>query len=141
MPTHVTVNIRTCEADLQFQIVSKAIGSVLFDLVCKTLGIQEVWYFGLYFIDSKGFISWLDYDIMITNQVISTSSELELYFGVKFYPEDVAEDLIQEQTLHYFYLEVVCYKLLYTVNSIIFLSYVAARYICLYVFGIICWCR
>ena len=109
MPTHLTVKVRTCETDLHFQIVSNASGSFLFDLVCKKLGIEEIWYFGLYFIDAIGYISWLDYDTMVTNQVISTSSELELHFGVKFYPEDVAEDLIQEQTLHFFYLQVISF--------------------------------
>jgi hypothetical protein len=34
-------------------------GQELFDQVIKTLGVREVWYFGLQFIDSKGFKTWL----------------------------------------------------------------------------------
>lgn len=34
-------------------------GSELFDLVVRTLGIRETWYFGLEYRDSKGILSWL----------------------------------------------------------------------------------
>lgn len=40
----------------------RATGRDLFDLVCRTIGLRETWYFGLQFEDSKGFISWLKLD-------------------------------------------------------------------------------
>lgn len=27
--------------------------------VAKTIGLREVWYFGLQFVDTRGFVSWL----------------------------------------------------------------------------------
>ena len=41
---------------------TKASGKQLFDLVTRTLGIREVWYFGLMYTDVKGFDTWLRYD-------------------------------------------------------------------------------
>jgi len=40
----------------------KATGRDLFDLVCRTIGLRETWYFGLQYEDSKGFIAWLKLD-------------------------------------------------------------------------------
>lgn len=40
----------------------RATGRDLFDLVCRTIGLRETWYFGLQYEDSKGFISWLKLD-------------------------------------------------------------------------------
>lgn len=37
----------------------RATGRDLFDLVCRTIGLRETWYFGLQYEDSKGFIAWL----------------------------------------------------------------------------------
>lgn len=40
----------------------RATGRDLFDLVCRTIGLRETWYFGLQYEDLKGFISWLKLD-------------------------------------------------------------------------------
>ena len=40
----------------------RATGRELFDLVCRTIGLRETWYFGLQYEDTKGFISWLKLD-------------------------------------------------------------------------------
>lgn len=37
-------------------------GRDLFDLVCRTIGLRETWYFGLQFIDAKGFVSWVKFE-------------------------------------------------------------------------------
>lgn len=41
---------------------AKATGKQLFDLVTRTLGLREVWYFGLMYTDAKEFTTWLRYD-------------------------------------------------------------------------------
>ncbi len=41
---------------------AKATGKLLFDQVTRTIGLREVWYFGLRFTDTKGFTSWLKLD-------------------------------------------------------------------------------
>ena len=40
----------------------KALGRELFELVAKTLGIREVTYFGLSYVDEKGYRAWLKDD-------------------------------------------------------------------------------
>lgn len=40
----------------------RATGRDLFDLVCRTIGLRETWFFGLQYEDSKGILSWLKMD-------------------------------------------------------------------------------
>ncbi|XP_071575669.1 merlin isoform X4 [Temnothorax nylanderi] len=83
------VKVCTLDAELEFNLEWKSTGRDLFDLVCRTIGLRETWYFGLQYEDAKGFISWLKLDKK-----------------AKFYPEDVAEELVQEVTQHLFFLQV-----------------------------------
>ena len=32
---------------------------IIYEQVVKTIGLREVWYFGLQYTDSKGYITWL----------------------------------------------------------------------------------
>ena len=48
------VKVTTMDAELEFNLYWKATGQELFDLVCRTIGLRETWYFGLQFHDSKG---------------------------------------------------------------------------------------
>jgi len=100
--------------------------------VCRTIGLRETWYFGLQYEDSKGFISWLKLDkkgtqcyicselnhltsksvlkscvgFPVQDQGISQQPTTSFMFLGKFYPEDVAEELVQEVTQHLFFLQV-----------------------------------
>ena len=56
------VKVSTMDAELEFSLNVKASGQELFDLVCRTIGLREVWYFGLQFQDSKGYTAWLKMD-------------------------------------------------------------------------------
>lgn len=115
----IPVLVQTMDAQLEFEIDKNAMGRDLFDLVTRTIGLREVWYFGLQFVDSKGFISWLKMDKKICDQDIAWSKIAEdsrkkvaydavmsFLFLAKFFPEDVAEELIQEVTQHLFFLQV-----------------------------------
>jgi merlin protein len=68
------VRVSTMDADLEFKlevcralphmhtharVQEKALGRDLFDLVCRTLGLREVWYFGLQYKNTKGVLLWL----------------------------------------------------------------------------------
>lgn len=92
------------DAVLEFSIEAKATGKQLFDLVTRTLGIREVWYFGLMYTDIKGFETWLRYDKKVTEQGIQRDSIASFEFRSKFYPEDVSQ-LVMEVTLHFFYMQ------------------------------------
>ncbi|CAG7815061.1 unnamed protein product [Allacma fusca] len=56
------VRVMTMDAELEFDLPWKATGRDLFDLVCRTIGLRETWYFGLQYEDCKGNISWLKRD-------------------------------------------------------------------------------
>ncbi|UYV81395.1 NF2 [Cordylochernes scorpioides] len=67
----LTVNVKTMDAELEFDIAKyveqkKAKGQELFDLVCRTIGLRETWYFGLQYVDRKGNIAWLRGDKQVS---------------------------------------------------------------------------
>ncbi|XP_038074408.1 merlin-like [Patiria miniata] len=105
-PKTFTVRVTTMDAELEFGIDWKATGRQLFDMVCRTIGLRETWYFGLRFIDHKGYISWLKMDRKVQEQGIPKTSPMPFLFAAKFYPEEVSEELIQEITQHLFFLQV-----------------------------------
>ncbi|XP_047005204.1 merlin [Schistocerca americana] len=100
------VKVCTLDAELEFNLEWRATGRDLFDLVCRTIGLRETWYFGLQYEDSKGFISWLKLDKKVQDQGIPQQPQTAFMFLGKFYPEDVAEELVQEVTQHLFFLQV-----------------------------------
>lgn len=100
------MKVCTLDAELEFNLEWRSTGRDLFDLVCRTIGLRETWYFGLQYEDSKGFISWLKLDKKVQDQGISQQPTTPFMFLAKFYPEDVAEELVQEVTQHLFFLQV-----------------------------------
>nr|XP_041630816.1 moesin/ezrin/radixin homolog 1 isoform X5 [Drosophila kikkawai] len=103
-----TLNVRvtTMDAELEFAIQSTTTGKQLFDQVVKTIGLREVWFFGLQYTDSKGDLTWIKLYKKVMNQDVKKENPLQFRFRAKFYPEDVAEELIQDITLRLFYLQV-----------------------------------
>ncbi|CAH0389013.1 unnamed protein product [Bemisia tabaci] len=100
------VKICTLDAELEFNLEWRATGRNLFDLVCRTTGLRETWYFGLQYEDCKGFITWLKLDKKVVDQSVSDNATASFTFLAKFYPEDVSEELVQELTQHLFFLQV-----------------------------------
>ena len=47
------------DAELEFAIQQTTTGKQLFDQVVKTIGLREVWFFGLQYTDSKGDSTWI----------------------------------------------------------------------------------
>ena len=74
--------------------------------VVKTIGLREIWFFGLQYTDSKGYQTWLKLNKKVLSQDVKKESPLQFKFRAKFYPEDVAEELIQDITIRLFYLQV-----------------------------------
>ncbi|XP_013109718.1 moesin/ezrin/radixin homolog 1 isoform X3 [Stomoxys calcitrans] len=103
-----TLNVRvtTMDAELEFAIQQTTTGKQLFDQVVKTIGLREVWFFGLQYTDSKGDSTWIKLYKKVMNQDVKKENPLQFRFRAKFYPEDVAEELIQDITLRLFYLQV-----------------------------------
>ncbi|NWW97151.1 MOES protein, partial [Rhynochetos jubatus] len=102
----ISVRVTTMDAELEFAIQPNTTGKQLFDQVVKTIGLREVWFFGLQYQDTKGFSTWLKLTKKVTAQDVRKESPLLFKFRAKFYPEDVAEELIQDITQRLFFLQV-----------------------------------
>lgn len=106
MPKPVNVRVTTIDAELEFAIQPNTTGKQLFDQVVKTIGLREIWFFGLQYTDSKGYQTWLKLNKKVLSQDVKKESPLQFKFRAKFYPEDVADELIQDITVRLFYLQV-----------------------------------
>ncbi|XP_067008509.1 moesin/ezrin/radixin homolog 1 isoform X2 [Anabrus simplex] len=106
MPKSMNVRVTTMDAELEFSIQQTTTGKQLFDQVVKTIGLREVWFFGLQYTDSKGDLTWIKLYKKVLSQDVKKENPLQFKFRAKFYPEDVAEELIQDITLRLFYLQV-----------------------------------
>lgn len=102
----MNVRVTTMDAELEFAIQQTTTGKQLFDQVVKTIGLREVWFFGLQYTDSKGDLTWIKLYKKVTSQDVKKENPLQFKFRAKFYPEDVGQELIQDITLRLFYLQV-----------------------------------
>lgn len=55
----VNVRVTTMDAELEFAIQPTTTGKQLFDQVVKTIGLREIWFFGLQYTDGKNYSTWL----------------------------------------------------------------------------------
>jgi len=94
------------DAELEFAIQPSTTGKQLFDQVVKTIGLREIWFFGLQYTDLKGFVTWLKLNKKVTAQDVKKESPLQFKFRAKFFPEDVSEELVQDITQKLFFLQV-----------------------------------
>eukprot|EP00052_Salpingoeca_macrocollata_P019761 m.164627 g.164627 ORF g.164627 m.164627 type:complete len:587 (-) comp21064_c0_seq1:25-1785(-) len=106
MPKTVNVRVLTMDSELEFAIQPTTTGKQLFDQVVKTIGLREVWFFGLQHSDSKDMMTWLKMNKKVLAQDIKKESPITFRFRAKFFPEDVTEELIQEITQRLFFLQV-----------------------------------
>ncbi|KAJ8288716.1 hypothetical protein COCON_G00013750 [Conger conger] len=106
MPKPINVRVTTMDAELEFAIQPSTTGKQLFDQVLRTAGLREVWYFGLQYVDSKGYLTWLRNEKKVVAQEVKKENPLQFKFRAKFFPEDVSEELIQEVTQRLFFLQV-----------------------------------
>lgn len=88
------------DAELEFAIQPSTTGKQLFDQIVKTVGLREIWFFGLLYIDSKDFPTWLNLKKKVLSQDFKKIPDqpLTFQFLARFFPEDVSEELIQEIT-------------------------------------------
>ncbi|XP_035789453.1 moesin/ezrin/radixin homolog 2 isoform X2 [Anopheles aquasalis] len=101
------VKVITFDSELEFELEHRATGTFLFDLICRTIGLREPWYFGLQYEDSKGNLSWLKMDKKVLDQSVNMPNGSCIFiFLAKFFPENVAEELVQEVTQHLFFLQI-----------------------------------
>ncbi|KAM9782361.1 merlin-like isoform X1 [Syngnathus typhle] len=104
-PKTFKVKVTTMDAEMEFSCEVKWKGKDLFDLVCRTVGLRETWFFGLR-CTVKGTYAWLKPDKRVLDQEIPKDSPITFHFLAKFFPEKVEEELVQEITQHLFFLQV-----------------------------------
>nr|KAF6312014.1 neurofibromin 2 [Pipistrellus kuhlii] len=104
-PKTFTVRIVTMDAEMEFNCEMKWKGKDLFDLVCRTLGLRETWFFGLQY-TIKDTVAWLKTDKKVLDHDVSKEEPVTFHFLAKFYPENAEEELVQEITQHLFFLQV-----------------------------------
>ncbi|XP_077943559.1 LOW QUALITY PROTEIN: merlin [Gasterosteus aculeatus] len=80
-------------------------GKDLFDLVCRTLGLRETWFFGLRY-DIKDTVAWLKMEQKVLDQEVPKEEPITLHLLAKFYPESAEEELVQDITKHLVFLQV-----------------------------------
>jgi len=102
----INVRVLTMDTELEFTILNKTTGKLLFDQVVQTTGLREIWYFGLQYTDSLGTESWLNLDKKVQDQKVKKEATLQFKFRVRFYPENVVDEIIQGSTLRLLYLQV-----------------------------------
>ncbi|RWS13426.1 moesin/ezrin/radixin 1-like protein [Dinothrombium tinctorium] len=106
MPKSVNVRVTTMDAELEFAIQPNTTGKQLFDQVVKTIGLREIWFFGLQYVDNKNYTTWLKLNKKVLSQDVKKENPLLFKFRAKFFPEDVEMELIQDITVRLFYLQV-----------------------------------
>ncbi|KAM8866204.1 merlin [Synchiropus picturatus] len=104
-PKNFTVRICTLESDMDFTCEVRWKGKDLLDLVCRTLGLRETWFFGLQY-PIKDTVAWLKMEKKVLDQEIPREEPITFQFLSKFYPENVEEELVQDITQHLFFLQV-----------------------------------
>ncbi|XP_075155442.1 ezrin/radixin/moesin family protein merlin [Haematobia irritans] len=107
-PRVFPVKVITFDSELEFELEQRASGQDLFDLVCRTIGLREYWYFGLQYIDSRDNVAWLKMEKKVKDQRLKLQMNgfYVFSFYAKYFPENVSEELIQEITQHLFFLQV-----------------------------------
>ncbi|KAL7019530.1 hypothetical protein ACKWTF_011144 [Chironomus riparius] len=99
------VKVCSLDSQLEFNLEYNATGGELFDLVCRTFGLREEWYFGLQYEDTRGNVCWLKKEKKVIDQNIIKESCVFMFYA-KYFPENVQEELIQEITQHLFFLQI-----------------------------------
>lgn len=97
------------DSEMEFAISSSTTGKQLFDQVARTIGIREVWYFGLFYKDNTGHDAWIKLNKKVKDQDLpkdSASDKVEFQFRAKFFPEDATEEFIQDVTVHLVFLQI-----------------------------------
>ena len=61
------------DAELEFHIQPNTTGKMLFDQVVKTIGLREIWFFGLQYVDSKGYTTWLKLNKKVSAIALGTA--------------------------------------------------------------------
>ncbi|KAL1492147.1 hypothetical protein ABEB36_012635 [Hypothenemus hampei] len=97
------VVVRTPNHESELEASAKTSTREIFHTMCKSLGIQEVWWFGLMYKGPDNEDVWIDQS---KKTLKDRQKNLNFNFAVKYYPEDVVAELIEPITIEYYFLQV-----------------------------------
>ena len=101
------VKVSSMDSEMEFAISNTTTGKQLFDQVARTIGIREVWYFGLFYKDNTGHDAWIKLNKKVKDQDLPKDQDkVEFQFRAKFFPEDATEEFIQDVTVHLVFLQI-----------------------------------
>nr|XP_022912313.1 moesin/ezrin/radixin homolog 1-like [Onthophagus taurus] len=92
------------DRELEFVTSLKTTGKSLFEMVSRNLGVHEIWFFGICYVDASGEEIWIDNSKKTLKDYRQYVQKLN--YRVKYYPEDIEEELIEDNTIKYFFYQV-----------------------------------
>jgi len=103
----ISIKVTTADTELQFAVAKQSSTQALFDQVITTTGIREVWYFGLQFTDKYETPAWINLQKRLDQHKLKEELAVQKFsFKFKYFPENVADEVIQDITLKLLYLQV-----------------------------------
>uniref|UniRef100_H2LCX1 NF2, moesin-ezrin-radixin like (MERLIN) tumor suppressor b n=1 Tax=Oryzias latipes TaxID=8090 RepID=H2LCX1_ORYLA len=96
-PKTFKVKVITMDAEMEFSCEVKWKGKDLFDLVCRTVGLRETWFFGLRY-TVKDTYAWLKQEKRVISCTFLVPKDSPIMFHFL--------ELVQEITQHLFFLQV-----------------------------------
>eukprot|EP00048_Salpingoeca_helianthica_P023380 m.24009 g.24009 ORF g.24009 m.24009 type:complete len:581 (+) comp8601_c0_seq1:2526-4268(+) len=106
MPKPFTVKVLTVEAELDFAIQPSTTVKQLFDQVARTIGLREIWYFGLQYMDSKNLLAWARMHKKVSQEDFPKDSPVVFHFLARYFPESAEDELIFDVTRRLFFLQI-----------------------------------
>ncbi|KAB0793202.1 hypothetical protein PPYR_12822 [Photinus pyralis] len=98
------IKITTMDTELEFAVPPKTKGRDLFMQISRNLGLRETWFFGLMYRGPNNEQIWFDSSKKSVADIKFSARNLK--YRVKYYPEDIGLELIEDTTIRYFYLQV-----------------------------------
>ncbi|XP_044761971.1 moesin/ezrin/radixin homolog 1-like [Coccinella septempunctata] len=99
------VIVKSVLAETELEAPPKSLFRDIFLMICRSLGLQETWFFGLCYRPRQSTdLVWLDTSKKALKDLPEAARDLN--FRIKYYPEDVASELIENITIQVFYTEV-----------------------------------
>ncbi|CAH0553871.1 unnamed protein product [Brassicogethes aeneus] len=100
----MNVIVRTVFKECEFKAERYTKGGQILDLLLKNEGIHEKWYFGIMFLNQEGEEVWIEQSKKTIRELKENARNLN--FRVKFYPEDVSEEILETVTLEFFFQQI-----------------------------------
>ncbi|KAL3280190.1 hypothetical protein HHI36_017690 [Cryptolaemus montrouzieri] len=99
------VIVKSVLAETELDALPKSLFKQIFVMICKSFGLQETWYFGLYYRPALNDDPvWLDNSKKRLKDIAQATKNLN--FRIKYYPEDIGAELIENITIQLFYTEI-----------------------------------